>query len=223
MTAVASVQVSLQKTLLTGPANLDMPESYRLRIAVSGNTGSLNLTAVGPVVDTLPPGTVFNGATPAADCQPGCVGTTPATVTWTSPCSLPVTAGEQLRHPGERHLPERDLPQRHQRHQQLHRRPARRWASRRRTSASGTVTHPVTTFVPNAGRRLPKDIAGGSPNPPTLNQTFSYDLVPSNSGNVPLDNLVVIDTLPVADAGSPASPPAPTTASPTSRRAWACG
>jgi len=90
VTAVATVQVNLSKTLQTSPANLDLPETYRLRISVPDANGTLNLTSIGPVVDTLPPGTVFNGATPAADCQPGCVGTTPATVTWTSPCTVPL-------------------------------------------------------------------------------------------------------------------------------------
>ena len=93
VTAVASNQATLQKTLTTAPANLDMSESYRLRVSNPSASGTLNLTAIGPVTDTLPPGTVFNGATPAADCQPGCVGTTSATVTWTSPCSLPLTPG----------------------------------------------------------------------------------------------------------------------------------
>jgi uncharacterized repeat protein (TIGR01451 family) len=59
------------------------------------------------------------------------------------------------------------------------------------------LTHPVTTFVPNADLSLGKNITGGSPNPPTLNQTFSYELVPANNGNVPLDSLVMTDTLPV--------------------------
>jgi large repetitive protein len=98
VTAVASVQVDLTKSLLTSPANLDIPETYQLSIRpndpASPNTGSLNLTSVGPVVDTLPPGTVFNGATPAADCQPGCVGTTPATLTWSSPCTVPLQRGQ---------------------------------------------------------------------------------------------------------------------------------
>ena len=61
----------------------------------------------------------------------------------------------------------------------------------------GSVTHPVTTFVPNASAGFSKNMAGGTPNPPTLNQAFSYDLVPSNNGNVPLDNLIVVDTLPI--------------------------
>src|SRR4051812_14949793 len=196
VTAVATVQVMLQRTLLTGPANLDLPESYRLRIAVSGNAGSLNLTAVGPVTDTLPPGTVFNGATPAADCQPGCVGTTPATVTWTSPCSVPVIAGNNCDIQVNVTFPSATFPS--------------GTNVTNSFTATGTllgqpsqnlgvdsVTHPVTTFVPNPSAGFAKNVNGNSPNPPTLNQTFSYDLVPSNNGNVPLDNMVVIDTLPV--------------------------
>jgi uncharacterized repeat protein (TIGR01451 family) len=196
VTAVATVQVNLAKTLLTSPANLDLPESYRLRISVPNNTGALNLTAVGPVTDTLPPGTVFNGATPAADCQPGCVGTTPATVTWTSPCTLPLQPNQNCDITVNVVFP------------------SATFASGTNVTNSftadgtplgqppqnfgvGTVTHPVTTFVPAPGANFSKNMAGGTPNPPTLNQTFSYDLLVSNNGNVPLDNLVVTDTLPV--------------------------
>lgn len=197
VTAVATVQVTLTKTLTTAPANLDMPESYRLRITVPNNTnGALNLTALGPVTDTLPPGTVFNGAAPAADCQPGCVGTTPATVTWTSPCAVPLTPGANCDIAVNVTFP------------------SATFASGTNVTNSfsadgtplgqppqnlgvGTLTHPVTTFVPAPGAALSKAVAGGSPNPPTLNQTFSYSVNVSNNGNVPLDNLVVIDTLPV--------------------------
>ncbi|HEY0558266.1 MAG TPA: hypothetical protein VGG20_28705, partial [Thermoanaerobaculia bacterium] len=197
VTAKASLQVNLQKTLQTSPANLDMPESYRLRISnLSNSNGSLNLTAVGPVVDTLPPGTVFNGAAPAADCQPGCVGTTPATVTWTSPCTVPLQPGQNCDITVNVIFPSAtftsgtsvtnsftaDGTPLGQPSQNL---------------GVGSVTHPVTTFVPSAGAGLSKNINGNSPNPPTLNQTFSYEFVPSNSGNVPLDTMVVIDTLPI--------------------------
>ena len=41
------------------------------------------------------------------------------------------------------------------------------------------------------------DFAPGSPNPPLLNQTFTHELAVANTGDVPLDNLVVSDTLPV--------------------------
>jgi large repetitive protein len=197
VTAKASLQVTLQKTLQTSPANLDMPESYRLRISnLSNSNGSLNLTAVGPVVDTLPPGTVFNGSAPAADCQPGCVGTTPATVTWTSPCSLPLQPGQNcditvnVTFPSATFTSGTNVTNSFTADGTPLGQPSQ-------NLGVGTVTHPVTTFVasPNAG--LSKSVNGGSPNPPTLNQTFTYDLVPSNNGNVPLDTMVVIDTVPV--------------------------
>jgi uncharacterized repeat protein (TIGR01451 family) len=197
VTAVASVQVSLAKTLQTSPANLDLPETYRLRISVPSNAnGSLNLTAIGPVTDTLPPGTVFNGATPAADCQPGCVGTTPATVTWTSPCTVPLTPGNNcdiavnVTFPSATFSSGTNVTNSFVTDATPLGKPSQ-------TFGPGTVTHPVTTFVASPGAGFTKNMAGGTPNPPTLNQTFSYDLNVTNNGNVPLDNLVVIDTLPV--------------------------
>jgi uncharacterized repeat protein (TIGR01451 family) len=39
--------------------------------------------------------------------------------------------------------------------------------------------------------------ATGSPAPPVLNQPYAYSLGVGNTGDVPLDDLVVIDTLPV--------------------------
>ncbi len=197
VTAKASVQVNLTKSLLTSPANLDMPESYRLRISVPSNTtGALNLSSVGPVVDTLPPGTVFNSASPAADCEPGCDGTTPATVTWTSPCGATITPGGNcdiqvnVTFPSATFTSGTSVTNSFTATGTPLGQPAQSFGP-------GTVTHTVTTFVaaPNAG--FSKGITGGSPNPPTLNQTFSYDLAISNSGNVPLDTMVVIDTLPV--------------------------
>ncbi len=196
VTAVATVQVSLQKTLQTTPANLDLPETYRLRISVPNTTGVLNLTAIGPVTDTLPPGTVFNGSTPAADCQPGCVGTTPATVTWTSPCTVPLGPGGNCDIAVNVTFPSGTFPSGTNVTNSFVT-DATPLGQPAQTFGPGTVTHPVTTFVPSPGSGFSKNMAGGTPNPPTLNQTFSYDLVPSNSGNVPLDNLVVIDTLPV--------------------------
>jgi len=196
VTAVASLQVTLQKTLLTSPANLDMPESYRLRIAVSGNAGSLSLTAVGPVTDTLPAGTVFTSASPAADCEPGCDGTTPATVTWTSPCSLPVAAGSNCDLQVNVIFPSATFPSGTSVTNSF---TATATPLGQASQSLGTaqVVHSVTTFVPSPSASLTKGIAAGSPNPPTLNQSFGYDLTIANDGNVPLDNLVVIDTLPV--------------------------
>jgi uncharacterized repeat protein (TIGR01451 family) len=196
VTAVASVQASLSKTLLSSPANLDLPESYRLRISVPNNPGALNLTAIGPVTDTLPPGTVFNGSTPAADCQPGCVGTTPATVTWTSPCSLPLQPNQNCDITVNVTFPSATFPSGTNVTNSFTA-DATPLGQPSRNLGVGQVTHPVTTFVPSPGAGFSKQINGNSPNPPTLNQTFSYDLNVTNNGNVPLDNLVVIDTLPV--------------------------
>ncbi|MEO8276729.1 MAG: GEVED domain-containing protein [Thermoanaerobaculia bacterium] len=196
VTAVASAQVTLSKVLTTAPANLDLPESYRLRISVPNSSGALNLTAIGPVTDTLPPGTVFNGATPAADCQPGCVGTTPATVTWTSPCTLPLQPNQNCDIQVNVTFPSATFPSGTNVTNSFTA-TGTPLGQPSQNLGIGTITHPVTTFVPAPGAGLAKGIAGGNPNPPTLNQTFAYDLAISNSGNVPLDNMVVNDTLPV--------------------------
>lgn len=196
VTAVASPQVTVQKTLQTTPANLDMPETYRLRISVPNNPGALNLTAIGPITDTLPPGTVFNGATPAADCQPGCVGTTPATVTWTSPCALPLTPGNNCDIFVNVTFPSGTFPSGTNVTNSFTG-DATPLGEPSQSVGVGSVTHPVTTFIPNPGAGLAKNLTGASPNPPTLNQTFSYELVPTNNGNVPLDSYELIDTLPI--------------------------
>jgi large repetitive protein len=196
VTATAALDATLTKTLLTNPANLDMPVSYRLSIAVPSGGGDLELTAIGPVTDTLPTGVVFSSASPAADCEPGCDGTTPASITWTSPCSVPVGSGSSCNiqvnvvYPSATFTsgtsvtnsftatgtPLGGTPQ---------------------SLGTGHVTHTVTTFVPNPSAGLGKDIPGGSPNPPTLNQAFTWELTPSDNGNVPLDTMVFIDTVPV--------------------------
>jgi uncharacterized repeat protein (TIGR01451 family) len=196
VTATASEHATTSKTLTSSPANLDMPESYRLRISNSGADGTLNLTAVGPITDTLPPGTVFNSASPAADCEPGCDGTTPATVTWTSPCALPLTPGSNcdvtlnVTFPSATFVSGTNVTN-------SFTGTATALGQPPAALGVGTVTHPVTTFVPAPGAGLSKNVDGNSPSPPTLNQTFSYNFAPSNSGNVPLDGMNVIDTLPV--------------------------
>ncbi len=196
VTATATEQVTVSKTLTSAPANLDMPESYRLRISNSGSNGTLNLTAVGPITDTLPTGTVFNGSTPAADCQPGCVGTTPASVTWTSPCSLPLTPGSNcdvsvnVTFPSATFTSGTNVTN-------SFTGTATALGQPPAALGVGTITHQVTTFVPAPSAGLSKNVDGNSPSPPTLNQTFSYNFNPSNNGNVPLDTMTVIDTLPV--------------------------
>jgi uncharacterized repeat protein (TIGR01451 family) len=196
VTAVATVQVTLGKTLTTTPANLDMAETYRLRTTVPNLDGALSLTSVGPLTDTLPPGTLFNGASPAADCQPGCVGTTPATVTWTSPCSVPLQPGQNCDVLVTVVFPSGTFPSGTNVSNEFSV-DATPLGDPAETFGPANITHPVTTFVPAPGATLTKNMAGGTPSPPTLNQTFRYDLNVGNNGNVPLDNLVVIDTLPV--------------------------
>jgi uncharacterized repeat protein (TIGR01451 family) len=196
VTAVASVQVNLAKTLQTSPANLDMPESYRLRISVPNNDGAVALTSIGPVTDTLPAGTVFNGATPAADCQPGCVGTTPATLTWTSPCTTPLNPNQNCDITVNVTFPSATFPSGTNVTNNFEVNATPLGEPPQAFGPAG-VTHPVTTFVPAPGMGYTKNMAGGTPNPPTLNQTFSYDFNITNNGNVPLDNIVNTDTLPV--------------------------
>lgn len=196
VTSVAAGQSSVSKTLTSSPANLDMPETYRLRISNSAANGTLNLTAIGPITDTLPPGTVYNGAAPAADCEPGCLGTTPATVTWTAPCSVPLGPGGNcdlnvnVTFPSATFVSGTNVTN-------SFTGTATALGQPPASLGVGSVTHSVTTFVAAPSASLSKNLASGTPSPPTLNQTFSYDFVPANSGNVPLDTMVVIDTLPV--------------------------
>jgi len=196
VTAVAILQATPQKTLTTAPANLDLPESYRLRISNPTANGVLNLTAIGPVVDTLPPGTVFSGATPAADCQPGCVGTTPATVTWTSPCALPLVPGGTCDVQVNVVFPSATFASGSNVSNIFHT-TVTPLAEPAQSLAPASVAHPVTTFVAAPAATINKTLSGTSPNPPTLNQAFSYAIAVANSGNVALDNATVIDTLPV--------------------------
>lgn len=194
ITVLEDVQFTTSKALTSAPANLDMPETYRLRVSVPDTPQLLPLN-VELIVDTLPPGTVFNGATPAADCQPGCIGTTPAIVAWTNPCSS-VMPGSHCDITVNVVFPSATFPS----------------GTNVTNSFTGdatplgetvldlgvtSITHPVTTFVPGPDADVVVGLAPTTPNAPTLLQTFSYDLNVLNDGNVPLDNLVVIDTLPI--------------------------
>lgn len=195
ITVLEDVGHTTSLTLTSAPANLDMPETYRLRISVPDVTQLLPLT-VGTVEHTFQPGTVFNGSTPAADCQPGCVGTTPSTVTWTAPCPAAVGPGSHCDI-----LVNVTFP-------------SATFSSGTNVTSSfaadatapleplmalepASLTHAVTTFVPDPSANIVNTLLAGTPVPPTLNQTFSYELNVQNTGNVALDNLVVIDTLPV--------------------------
>ncbi|HEX8287248.1 MAG TPA: choice-of-anchor Q domain-containing protein, partial [Pyrinomonadaceae bacterium] len=59
----------------------------------------------------------------------------------------------------------------------------------------GTITN---DDVANPSAGLLMYVNSSSSNVPGFNENFSYDLLPSNNGNAPLDNLTVIDTLPDA-------------------------
>ena len=193
--AVGTMQATVAKTLTTSPANLDLPETYRLRISNPNNNGALNLTAIGPVVDTLPPGTVFQGATPAADCEPGCVGTTPATITWTAPCAVPLAPNNNCDILVNVLFPSGTFPS------------GTNVTNSFVTDVTplggtptsigpGTITHPVTTFVAAPGASQSKGFTG-QPQPPTLDMDFAWSLGVGNNGNVPLDNFTNTDTLPI--------------------------
>lgn len=196
VTATASAQATLTKTLQTSPSNLDMVETYRLRIAVPNSNGVLNLTSIGPVTDTLPPGTVFNGATPVADCEPGCVEGTPATVTWSNPCSVPLGPAQNCDIFVNVSFPSATFPS-GTNVTNMFVADVVALGEPPQIVGPGTITHAVTTFDPSPSVSVDISMAGGTPNPPTLSQLFAYEMNVSNTGNVPLDNLVVTATLPV--------------------------
>ena len=62
-------------------------------------------------------------------------------------------------------------------------------------AALAAAAAPAAAQTPNA--TLDVAFASGSPAPPVLDLMFSHALTARNTGDVPLDNLVVIDTLPV--------------------------
>lgn len=197
VTAVATVGTTLSKTLLTDPSNLDRETRYRLRVA---NDGELNISNLS-FVDTLPLGDlntnppIFQGATPAANCEPGCIGTkltAPYQLDWSG---LSVNAGQN-----------RDITVRVEYDSTdfsngvnvtneftatgdpLNEPPNQNFGI-------GQANHDVVTFTP--APQLGFDKSRGGPVPPTYNQEFYYSLRPRNTGNVDLENIVVVDTLPV--------------------------
>jgi len=191
VTAVANLNVNLQKTVLSADTFLDLPIDYRLRISNSGSSGSLNVSAIS-VSDTLEPGVIFNGATPAADCEPACVGNVAPALVWTGPYS--VNVGNNLDFIVNVTYPTPTFSDGDM-------------VTNEFTATGtplgeppvnlgiGTVTHPVTPFVANPALSFSKSV--GSPNPPTFDQPFYYVLRPRNNGNVDLENMEVIDTLPI--------------------------
>jgi uncharacterized repeat protein (TIGR01451 family) len=224
VTAVANVDVELTKTLLTNPALLDQPVNYRLRTRVPNNNGVLNVSGIS-VSDTLPPGAIFQGASPAADCEPGCIGAVAPALVWSGPFSVNVNSnlditvtvvfpsatfsdGDSVTHTfTSDRTPLGEPPQ---------------------NFGVGSRTHDVEVFTPNPSASLSKVING--PNPPTTNQTFNYRIDPRNNGNVDLENFVVIDTLPVEFEATSVStgdynnaPTAPARPPPTPSRTFSPG
>ena len=175
--------------------NMELARQIRDSIPSGRPAGAVSLQTVGPVVDTLPAGAVFGGATPPAGCEPGCVGTTPerfrgpvrASCRWRQVASCDISLNVTF--------PSGILASGDQRHELVDgaRAPV---AEGLQPLGTAQTTHPVTTFEPNPSATLVKNLAAGSPNPPVLNQTFSYDLAVGNNGNVVLDNTVVTDALP---------------------------
>jgi hypothetical protein len=211
VTAAASEQVNTSLTLTTAPANLDMAETYRYRFEVPNVNGALDVSNISPVTVTLPPGAVFQGSTPAADCEPGCIGTTPPTITYSGPFG-PIGPGQRQDIFINVEFPSATFTS----------------GNNVTTSAiaDGTplgeppqqfgpanITHPVTTFVPMPDLNHNLNLASGTPNPPTLNQDFSFAVDVRNSGNVPLNNQRLSFTVPIqmqvnsVSTGSYANPP----------------
>ncbi|MBL4659683.1 MAG: hypothetical protein JKY19_04955 [Alcanivoracaceae bacterium] len=193
VTAVANVSINLSKTLLTNPSPLDLQTRYRLRANNNGelNVSNLTFTDTLPLGDLNPNPPIFLGATPAADCEPGCVGSKVPTLIWSG---LSVNAGQN-----------RDITVRVQ-YESVD------FSNGDNVTNSftadgdplgeppqnfgvGNRNHNVVIFVPNPGISFVK--SRGGPNPAALNQEFYYFMRPRNTGNVDLENMIVLDTLPV--------------------------
>ncbi|WP_456446518.1 GEVED domain-containing protein [Thiolapillus sp.] len=206
VTAVADVSTVLSKTLLTNPSYLDHETSYRLRVA---NNGELNISSLN-VVDTLPLGDinpntpVFLGATPAATCEPGCVGTklsAPYELQWTG---LSVNAGQnrdiqvRVRYESADFTPNSNVTN------SFTADGVPLGATNSQNFGTGDATHTVVTFVPDPTPAFDKSVGGPVPaaisTVPDNGQEFYYYMYPRNSGNVDLFNMVVEDTLPAGVA-----------------------
>ncbi|MEM6455703.1 MAG: SdrD B-like domain-containing protein, partial [Acidobacteriota bacterium] len=187
VTALADLDARVVKTLQTNPANLNQPVTYRVRVEVVNDPGNLNLGDIS-VVDTLPPGVTFLSATSGGVYDP--VGETvtwagPFTATVGSPLNLFVTVqydtptftdGQNVTNSATATgTPLGGAPQ---------------------GLGVGDVTHPVITFTPNASVNLDKRNGSGFNFPPGVGQDFPWDLEIRNNGNVPVDDLTMIDTIP---------------------------
>lgn len=191
----ASTQVNLSKNLAS-PAYLDRVATYYLNVDIPNSPGALNINNL-VITDTLPLGDlntnppIFNGASPAADCEPGCVGTAVNTLTWTG---LASSVGSNLQIQVNVTYPSTDFSNGYNAHNEF-------------TADGEPVGEPVQNFgIVGLDHTVNQFVAIGTPGfgkgaggpiPPTFNQEFYYYLVPENTtSNVPMDNMVVVDTLP---------------------------
>jgi uncharacterized repeat protein (TIGR01451 family) len=203
VTAVADVTVTPGKTLQTNPSYLDRETEYRLRL---NNSGELNVSNV-TLVDTLPLGDingnppVFLGATPAATCEPGCVGTklaAPYQLQWNIPAG--VNAGSILDVFVRVQYDSADFSDGVTVNNTFNATGDPLGAANQ-DFGNGTASHPVVVFVPNATTSFDK--SQGGPIPPAIStvpdngQEYYYYFRPANTGNVDLENMEIVDTLPV--------------------------
>jgi uncharacterized repeat protein (TIGR01451 family) len=201
VTAVADVDVSLSKILQTNPSYLDRTTEYALRATNGGELNVSNMT----FVDTLPLGDInanppiFLGATPAADCEPGCQNTKVTTLQWSS--GLSVNAGQSLNVYVRVQYDSADFSDGFNVTNSFTADGVPYGETNSQSFGTGTASHPVQVFVPNADPGFDK--SQGGPIPPAIStvpdngQEYYYYFRPTNDGNVDLSNMVIEDTLPV--------------------------
>ena len=196
VTSQATSQVNLSKNL-AGPAYLDRTTVYLLNVDIPNSPGALNVNNL-VITDTLPVGDlnanppVFNGAIPAADCEPGCVGTAVPTLTWTG---LSTALGSNLQIAVTVTYPSSDFSDGYNAHNEFTA-DGEPLGQPVQNFGIGAIDHTVDRFVAVGTPGFAK--GAGGPVPPTFNQEFFYHLVPDNlTSNVAIDNLVMVDTLPV--------------------------
>jgi hypothetical protein len=186
-----SVGLSTSVTLNPSPAILDQPAQYALTMTATDS----QFDAIGPVTDTLPAGTVFDSASPAADCEPGCDGTTPATVTWTAPCSLPLSMGNSCTINVNVTFPSATFTNGQQVSDSFVT-DATSHGGASQSYGPGISVDEVQDASPAVS--VSSGFTSSSPKPsPPLNTAFGYAIDIGNSGNVPLDGTTVTDQVPV--------------------------
>jgi uncharacterized repeat protein (TIGR01451 family) len=194
--AQASPQVNLSKTLAS-PAYLDRPTAYYLHVDIPNSPGALNVNNL-VITDTLPIGDlnanppIFNGSAPPADCEPACVGTAVGSLSWSG---LSSSLGSNLLIQVNVTYPSTDFSDGYNAHNEFTA-DGEPLGLPSQNFGVGAVDHTVDQFVaigtPGFGKNA------GGPVPPTFGQEFYYYLTPENTtSNVPMDNMVVVDTLPV--------------------------